>query len=296
MLIDWFTVAAQIVNFLILMGLLKYFLYDRIQNAMDRREENIRSRIADAEQKQAQAEKSRKAHAQKQRELEQQKERILADARQKARDQEEKLTQKAREAVQKQKARWQESLRQQQQAFLRQLRQMAGESVLTISRTAVAQLADADLQQKAVRRFMDKIGQLAHPDQRKLAQSLRRSGQGLTVKTAAPLTDELKAELEDILNQTLGSEKGALQVEYETNPELVLGLEIRTEDQKAAWSLSDYLGGLESDIRRILEGQAASSEKNTPPGEDDPPQPSDTASKQADAESQSAKKERHDPA
>ncbi len=295
MLIDWFTVAAQIVNFLILMGLLKYFLYDRIRNAMDQREESIRSRIADAEQKQAQAEESRKAHAQKQQELDQQKENILAEARQKAREQEEKLTQEAKQAVQKQKARWQESLRQQQQAFLRQLRHMAGESVLTISRTAVAQLADADLQQKAVRRFMEKIEQLAHPDQKKLAESIRRSDQGLTVKTAAPLDADLKAELEDLLNRRLSSETGRLQVAYETHPKLVLGLEIRTEDQKAAWSLSDYLGGLERDIRRILEEQAASSGKKELPAED-PIQPSDPAPRNADARSQSAKKERHDPA
>ena len=37
MLIDWFTVGAQIVNFLVLVGLLKYFLYEPILKAMDKR-------------------------------------------------------------------------------------------------------------------------------------------------------------------------------------------------------------------------------------------------------------------
>ncbi len=37
MLIDWFTIIAQIINFLVLVALLKYFLYGRILQAMDRR-------------------------------------------------------------------------------------------------------------------------------------------------------------------------------------------------------------------------------------------------------------------
>jgi hypothetical protein len=41
MLIDWFTVGAQIVNFLILVWLLKHFLYKPILNAIDAREKRI---------------------------------------------------------------------------------------------------------------------------------------------------------------------------------------------------------------------------------------------------------------
>jgi F-type H+-transporting ATPase subunit b len=36
--IDWFTLVAQIANFLILVALLKHFLYNRIIKAMDERE------------------------------------------------------------------------------------------------------------------------------------------------------------------------------------------------------------------------------------------------------------------
>jgi hypothetical protein len=43
-LINWFTVIAQIVNFLILVVLLKYLLYDRIIKAMDERRQRKRNR------------------------------------------------------------------------------------------------------------------------------------------------------------------------------------------------------------------------------------------------------------
>ena len=38
MQIDWFTLLAQIVNFLLLVWLLKHFLYGRVVRAMDERE------------------------------------------------------------------------------------------------------------------------------------------------------------------------------------------------------------------------------------------------------------------
>ena len=46
MLINWFTVAAQVVNFLILAVLLKRFLYGPIVRAMAAREERIASEMA----------------------------------------------------------------------------------------------------------------------------------------------------------------------------------------------------------------------------------------------------------
>jgi F-type H+-transporting ATPase subunit b len=42
MLIDWFTVAAQAINFLILVWLLKRFLYKPVLNAVDAREKAMR--------------------------------------------------------------------------------------------------------------------------------------------------------------------------------------------------------------------------------------------------------------
>ena len=65
MLIDWFTVIAQVVNFLILVWLLKRFLYRPILNAIDAREKRIAAKIADADAKEAEAQKQREEYQQK---------------------------------------------------------------------------------------------------------------------------------------------------------------------------------------------------------------------------------------
>ena len=58
MLIDWFTIAAQALNFLILVWLMKRFLYKPILNAIDAREKRIATELADADAKRAEARRS----------------------------------------------------------------------------------------------------------------------------------------------------------------------------------------------------------------------------------------------
>ena len=47
MLIDWFTIAAQALNFLILVWLMRRFLYKPILNAIDAREKLIAKELAE---------------------------------------------------------------------------------------------------------------------------------------------------------------------------------------------------------------------------------------------------------
>ena len=56
MLIDWFTVGAQALNFIILVWLLKRYLYKPILNAVDTREKRIAAELADAEAEKAREE------------------------------------------------------------------------------------------------------------------------------------------------------------------------------------------------------------------------------------------------
>ena len=59
MLIDWFTVVAQAINFLILVWLLKRYLFKPILHAIDQREKGIATQLAQAEAKKAEAQKER---------------------------------------------------------------------------------------------------------------------------------------------------------------------------------------------------------------------------------------------
>ncbi len=80
MLIDWFTVGAQALNFIILVWLLKRFLYKPILNAVDAREKRIAAELADADAKKTEARRERDEFQRKNKEFDQQRAATL-DAR-----------------------------------------------------------------------------------------------------------------------------------------------------------------------------------------------------------------------
>jgi F-type H+-transporting ATPase subunit b len=98
-LIDWFTVAAQLINFLILVWLLKRFLYRPILDAIDAREARIAAELADADTKKAEARKERDDFQHKNAAFEQQRAALLSQARDEAKAERQRLLDEARQAA-----------------------------------------------------------------------------------------------------------------------------------------------------------------------------------------------------
>src|SRR5271170_2717853 len=96
MLINWFTVGAQILNFLILVWLLKHFLYKPILGAIDAREKRIAAELADADAKKAEAQKERDDFQAKNKAFDEQRAALLAKAEGDAKAERERLLGDAR--------------------------------------------------------------------------------------------------------------------------------------------------------------------------------------------------------
>ena len=119
MLIDWFTIAAQIVNFLVLVWLLKHFLYGRIVSAIDAREKKIAAGLTDAAAKEQVSRRSNcDLYQAKLADFEKQQETMLANARLEADKRRNELIEAAREQVRLLETKWQEDLDRERNAFL----------------------------------------------------------------------------------------------------------------------------------------------------------------------------------
>ena len=99
MLIDWFTVGAQALNFLILVWLMKHFLYKPILNAIDAREKKIAAELADADAKKAEAKKERDEFQHKNAEFDQQRAALLSKATDEANAERQRLLDEAGKAA-----------------------------------------------------------------------------------------------------------------------------------------------------------------------------------------------------
>lgn len=121
MLIDWFTVVAQALNFLILVWLLKRFLYKPILNALDAREKRIATELANADSRMAEAGQERDEFQRKNEEFDQQRAALLTKAEDEATAERQHLLDDARKESDGLRTKWQEALRSEHQSLNKEL-------------------------------------------------------------------------------------------------------------------------------------------------------------------------------
>lgn len=253
---DWFTVVAQIVNFLILVGLLKYFLYGRILEAMDTRERTIRARLNEAEQQSREAEHQAQAYQHKLEQIDRERRALLDEAQTQAERRRHELLAQVRRDVDETRARWHEDLSRDQASFLRELRQRTFAQVLAIARRAFRDLAEADVERQIVNAFLDRLQKLDAREWHTLAESLCNGRKAAVVQSAFTMSDDDRQRVHEVLRMSLSAE---VLVQFETAPELICGIALKTPGHKVAWSLDEYLEGLEEVLLEI----GAHKEENT---------------------------------
>lgn len=255
MLIDWFTVIAQIINFLILVALLKYFLYGRIIKAMDEREGKIRSRLEEARKKEEEAEREAESLRQKNREIEEKRKAMLTQAKEEAESRRKELVQQARSEVENLQGKWREAIRRERGSFIRDLQQMAGREVYAVARRALEDLADAGLEERAIGVFLERVRNLKAEERNEIVQSIEKAGNDVIVRSSFKLSTKMRQEVTKKLHEHIAD---GFDVNYETAPESIMGIELKVPGAKISWTLDDFMATLEESTRKALEAQAPS--------------------------------------
>jgi len=252
MLIDWFTVAAQIVNFLVLVALLKRFLYGRIITAMDQREEKIASQLEEAAKKKKEAEREAETYRRTNRELDEKKEEMLFQVKEEVELKRKELMKRAHGKVDQIQARWHEAIQREKDAFLQDLRQRTGKQVYTIARRALTDLANAHLEQRMVEAFVERIAKLDEKKQKAIVASTQRGDHGVVINSAFEIPTNARQKITKVVRNHIGD---AIEIRYQISPDMILGIELKTHGHKIAWSIDDYLDSLEESVSEALSGE-----------------------------------------
>ena len=250
MLIDWFTVVAQIINFLILIALLKYFLYDRVIQAMDAREQRVRSRLESAEKREEESEAEAERYRRKHQEIEERRQEMMDKAKEEADHQQKELTQQARQEVEAMRSRWQETVEREKENFLRELRQLAGDQVYALSRQVLRDLADAGLEERLIRVFLDRIEKMGEEERERMARAIKEEGNRAVVRSGFDISGTDRQKITRSLHEMISTDA---DIHYETDPEIIAGIELKGGGHKIAWSVDTYLSELEERTRVALQ-------------------------------------------
>jgi F-type H+-transporting ATPase subunit b len=258
MLIDWFTVGAQALNFLILVWLMKRFLYQPILNAIDARETLIAKQLADADKKKSQAQQERDEFEQKNASFDQQHATRLSDMNKEVLDERKRLLGEARQAAQELTSKRMTSLQQEAIKLSLDLRQRTQDEVFAIVRQTLNDLASVNLEQQMTEVFTQQLHSLDDEAKTKLSKALNNHTKSnpafspAIIHSVFELTPEQSNLIQDTINQTFSAD---IALRFETAPDLVSGIELLASGQKLAWSISDYLKTLEQEVTDILKSR-----------------------------------------
>lgn len=252
MLIDWFTVVAQLINFLILVWLLKRFLYRPILDAIDARESRIAAELADADARKVEARRERDEFEAKNTAFEQQRATLLGQATEEAKAERQRLLDEARQAADDLSAKRMQGLRNDSRGLNQALLRRTQEEVFAIARKALADLADADLEASIAKTFTRRLGELDGETKALLAQAMQTTAEPAVVRSAFDLSEEQRGTIRGALNETFATEA---TIQFETAPDRISGIELSANGQKLAWSIAEYLAALEQDVAELLKAQ-----------------------------------------
>jgi len=253
MLIDWFTVCAQAINFLILAWLMKRFLYKPVLDAIAAREKLIAAELADAAAKKAEAQKDRDEFQHKNEEFDQQRAALLSKATDEAKAERERLLDEARKAADALSAKRQETLKNDAHNLDQAIARRTREEVFAVARKALADLATASLEERIGEVFTRRLRELNGKAKIRLADALKTSSDPALVRSTFEVPAEQRAAIQNSLNETFSAE---VRVRFETAPDLISGIELTTNGEKVAWSIADYLTSMEKGVGELTAKQA----------------------------------------
>jgi len=261
MLIDWFTVVAQAVNFLILVWLMKRYLYQPILKALDAREKRIAAELADANAKEVEAEAEREEFKRKNDEFDRLHTALLGKATDEATSERQRLLDAARKDADSLRARLQDSLRNEYQHLNEEIARRTRAEVFAIARKALTDLAGTGLEERMVEVFVCQLRGLGQEEKESLAAMLKSPDIPVLVRTAFELALPQRALIETTVRENLSA---GIPIRFEVVPDLVSGIELIMQGEKIAWSIADYLASLNKGVNDLLKAQQRSESDATP--------------------------------
>lgn len=248
MLIDWFTVGAQVANFLVLVWLLKRFAYRPILNAIDAREKRIvaRQQEADANDTAAKtlnAELQRKA-AVFDSEIAVLRAKGAADI---AQDRELQLT-AARQEGDRLRANEQAALLTERRNLGDQVTRMTADAVFASLRKALTDLGGVSLDERIITVFSERLRTLDAAAKGAFTTALARDSKA-AVRSRFVIGDDTRHSLQQNVDAAFGMH---VSLDFVAESAAIGGIELSAGGQTVSWSVTDYLQSLGHELDALL--------------------------------------------
>ena len=271
MLIDWFTVGAQVINFLILVWLLKRFLYKPVLAAIEAREKSVAAKLSDATAREAKAQSEGEELRKRNEAFDRERAGLLRKATDEAATERQRLIESARQDSQLLRVKLTQALADERVELGHQLSMQTQAEVFAVARKTLSDLSEVSLEDRMIEVFIARLRGLPEKQRLALARAGMESGAGVDIRTPAAdlravpgrvalvrsafeLPPAGRAKVEAAIRESVGAN---VATRFETSPECVCGVELTADGVKLAWSVADYLSSLARNVTALAATELA---------------------------------------
>ena len=236
--INWSTFFLEIINFLVLVWLLKRFFYKPIKKAIDERQQNITKKITEVEQKSIVADQMKETY--KNRLASWEREKQLAREALNLELNSEKVTQ-----LEKLKSKLVQEKEKIEIAQIKSLNELKYQSELQALKQGalftsqlLKNITSKELELKLIETFIDQLGALSEDKKRSLFANNGIDDLIITVTSAYPLNENIKEQIGAALHKLLGK---PLDINHNTDQNLIAGVRVNLGDTVLRANLLDEL-------------------------------------------------------
>ena len=245
MQINWFTVIAQLVNFIVLVWLMKKYLYKPILDAVDEREKKIADELKDAKNKMAEAKKEQDEFQKKNHVFDLHKKKMMDKAVVDAEEEKQKLIDVAKKEVDNLKKKQADSAKELQENLNHQIAKKTQQEVFSITKKALTELASTNLEEQSVHVFVDKIKALSGKDKKQFIDAFQSDSDAVSINSAFKLSEKEQKSIKTAIADILGN---GGKYNFKTDTKMISGVELATKGYKLSWSFSAYIDSLEKSM------------------------------------------------
>ena len=257
--INWTTVFFQIINFLVIVWILKKYLFTPVLSSMDKREALIQKRLHDAEKSKAEAIAEQKRLDAKIAELEADKSTIMAKAYKDADKEYATLLKTFNAEMAGKRKAFEEQIITEREFLRTSIVELAGKSILSTVSKALSDLANQDIQTAILSGF---ITHLHSGKVEKLSDFKRyyERGSHLAVRTSFELSAKDKRDITATIEKILG--KKLSNLDFVIDKDIICGIEITCPPIQISYGMNTYISALAKNLDDGLANLTKTEKKN----------------------------------
>ncbi len=251
MLFDWFTMGAQVLNFVVLVWLMKHFLYQPILRAIAAREKLVADQLANATAAKTEAQKEKNLFSKKNQDYDAQSATLLTQAQTSAKVEAQKLLEAAKKSASDWSSKQHVAFLNEEKNLHEAVSQRAQTEIFSIARKTLADLAGVDVERRMVDVFIQRLREV----------SGKESKGPTIVRSAFNLLSDQRAKIEEAIKSIFTDDAA---VKFEISPGLICGIVLFRNETKIAWSIDDYLISMQGAVKDLLHQRNAKETSNGP--------------------------------